>query len=69
MKRILFIILACSILFAGCGKKEKIDEAEMRKLASSLTKLASAVEATVRNCLCSQQSMIPESLHRFKITR
>lgn len=48
MKRIFFIIFACAILFAGCGKKDKIDEAEMRKLSSSLIKLASAVESTVR---------------------
>lgn len=49
MKRV-FVILFCALViaFPGCGKKDKPDAKTMSKLASSLTKLASAVESTVR---------------------
>lgn len=42
------ILIALLIVFAACGSKDKADKNEMNKLASSLTKLASAVESTVR---------------------
>lgn len=52
MKRIasvLFvIIIALTFAVGGCGKKDKPDKKVMYKLASSLTKLAAAVESTVR---------------------
>jgi hypothetical protein len=49
MKKNLFIIF-CVLMISvvGCGKKKKIDDKAMYSLASSLTKLAKAVESTVR---------------------
>ena len=49
MKKTIFIFFCALIIsVAGCGKKDQIDEKEMYRLASSLTKLAKVVEATVR---------------------
>ncbi|QTA86113.1 hypothetical protein [Desulfonema magnum] len=49
MKKILVVVLALMLAVSiGCGKKDKPDKKVMNKLASSLTKLASAVESTVR---------------------
>ncbi len=46
---VLVIILSLGLVFAGCGKKKKkVDEKAMYTLGSALTKLASAVESTVR---------------------
>ncbi len=47
MRKALFF-LTLLIALAACGKGDKPDKKEMYKLASSLTKLASAVESTVR---------------------
>ncbi|RLC15973.1 MAG: hypothetical protein DRI57_11990 [Deltaproteobacteria bacterium] len=48
-KIVLAVVIALMIAVAGCGKGDKkVKEKEMYKLASSLTKLASAVESTVR---------------------
>ena len=48
MKKLFFIFFIIVLVMAGCGKKEKIDEKEMSRLGSALTKLSSAVESTVR---------------------
>lgn len=49
MKKLLLIIaIVVAIALPGCGKKDKPDEKTMNTLASSLTKLAAAVESTVR---------------------
>lgn len=42
------IFVALMFAMGGCGKKDKPDKKTMYKLGSSLTKLASAVESTVR---------------------
>ncbi len=47
-KKLIIFFCALIISIAGCGGTDQIDEKEMNRLASSLTKLAKVVESTVR---------------------